>query len=615
MLKEELTEKISKYFKLTNYEAEKIFDDIFGAIMDGVKNDKIVDLDNFGEFIIKQNGNNKSVEFLAKQLLEDDLNSSRSLQYFQPQTEMHPEEVQTSSSAEAVEQFVQPPVATEPLESGFSRTEELSSTAESSVPVKPPEKNVTSAPETTKSSSQYMSSGIEEDLKKKREAILNKLAAPSSGSAAKSKISSDVPPPVEEKKLAEHSASAESDDSQKPRHSENGSKVSEEESKKSFSDYFAVVGDESSASPVESEAETSQSELSEEHETSNEEAYEERTPGTVEDERVIPPNVVELHKDIVSNVPYREMVSGARASLAETQVQPREFGVAEPSANGKPYYIWYKDSEPSAQETQTLSVEYELLYQAQKEAEYRSKLKIYVTTFILFFSFVLILLIFSPVIYKVFFNPQETAPVENVQEETTSEETSQQQNNTQQNQPPVANTQTQETQQTPPPQNVTQPQTQVTQTPQTNVQQTPPQTNVQQQPPPQKNVEEPASQKQTETVPPSNTEGLTKNSLGWTDEKYRVIYIILDNNKYTIQESAWDSETKAAKRLSTVESLKIAGMTGNVVKADLGEKGVWYRARFGEFSSLEEARKKAIELRAKERMKIQAMLICFLLLT
>jgi predicted phage-related endonuclease len=67
------------------------------------------------------------------------------------------------------------------------------------------------------------------------------------------------------------------------------------------------------------------------------------------------------------------------------------------------YYLWFKDSTSSEKETQTLSYEYELMYQAQKESEYRSNIKIYVAAFILVFAGLLALLIFSPVIYKIFF--------------------------------------------------------------------------------------------------------------------------------------------------------------------------------------------------------------------
>jgi nucleoid DNA-binding protein len=489
LLREELIEKISKYFKLVDSEAEKVFDDIFAEIMEGVKKNKVVDLDNFGEFIIKYNGQGKSVEFLAKQPLDDEVNNSL---------------------------------------------------AATSVPVE--YKQI-----------QPQEGSIEEELKRKREAILNKLTG-----GGQEIRTGDISTPEEPKKINGTESKTDEIDS---------------ESKKSFSDYFSTVSQE-----------TTQQVPTEEPR---------------EEERVIPANVVELHEEIVNKIPEKETVSemGSMSGYYTQQV------AAEQRTIGRPYYIWYKDSEPSPQETQSLSVEYELLYQAQKEAEYRSKLKIYVTTFILFFSFVLILLIFSPLIYKVFFTPQET-PVESIQE-SPADETAQE-NTTTENQPPVTNTQTEQSeQQTSSQQNVTQIENTETQPAQTEVQQQAPQTNTQ---------EQPTQTQTTETPAPTSLVGLTKNSLGWTDEKYRVIYILLDNNKYTIQESAWDSEAKANKRVRTVQSLNISGLTGSIIKADLADKGTWYRTRFGEFSSIEEARKKAIELRNKEGMRI-AMLLHFLFFT
>ena len=57
MLKQEIIEKITKYFKLTHYDAEKIYDDIFQSIMKGVKDDNIAEISNLGEFILKYNEN------------------------------------------------------------------------------------------------------------------------------------------------------------------------------------------------------------------------------------------------------------------------------------------------------------------------------------------------------------------------------------------------------------------------------------------------------------------------------------------------------------------------------------------------------------------------------
>ena len=78
MIKQEIIEKISKYFKLTNFEAEKIYDDIFAGIIQGVKEDNIADITNLGEFIIKYNNsdidNKKTVEFLPTLSLEEEIN-------------------------------------------------------------------------------------------------------------------------------------------------------------------------------------------------------------------------------------------------------------------------------------------------------------------------------------------------------------------------------------------------------------------------------------------------------------------------------------------------------------------------------------------------------------
>ena len=40
--------------------------------------------------------------------------------------------------------------------------------------------------------------------------------------------------------------------------------------------------------------------------------------------------------------------------------------------------------------------------------------------------------------------------------------------------------------------------------------------------------------------------------MGWIDENNKVIYVQLENGKFTIQESAWDSDAKANKRISNV---------------------------------------------------------------
>jgi hypothetical protein len=106
--------------------------------------------------------------------------------------------------------------------------------------------------------------------------------------------------------------------------------------------------------------------------------------------------------------------------------------------------------------------------------------------------------------------------------------------------------------------------------------------------------------------------GVTKNSVGWKDDVNGVIYVQLENGKFSIQESAWDSEAKANKRIGIVEKM-IKGLKGTVVKSDLGAKGIWYRTRFGEFSTLQEAKSKADELRSREKLKLQALLLTIFL--
>ena len=340
---------------------------------------------------------------------------------------------------------------------------------------------------------------------------------------------------------------------------------------------------------------------------------------------------------------HNEITGGAGApggQLPQTEPEKQVLApvaeeVAEHKAEDDSYYIWYRDSESNPIDTQTLSYEYELLYQATKEAEYKSKLKIYVTSFILFFSIVLILLIFSPLLYKLFFDPVESPKIENTQPEDPDISYNKaipniiSPNNTSQTQvEPPADTsnktqvQQQVTQQPVTQQNVTRQQTQQKQ----DVQNQAPKEQKTVTPPPvtkkddkadQKNsLEQAGQQKKNQTQKPkveNNLAGVTRNSMGWMDEKLKVIYIQLENGKYTIQESAWDSDAKANKRISTVEAYGIKGLKGSVVKADLGAKGTWFRSRFGEFSTLEEAHQKAAELRGKENMKIAMLFISLLM--
>ena len=555
MIKQEIIEKISKYFKLTEYEAEKVYDDIFSIIVTGVKEDNIVDVANFGEFIIKYNngktngngngngnGYRKTIEFLASTGFEEELNESR---------------------------FEEP----------------VQNSQEDTTPVVPPAHDI------------IESSSVEEELRKKREEILSKITGPilprpsilSSETKKEETIYTPEPEKTEEQIPAEESITndakaeenievtaiedmpvePESIIDEVPAIEEIGKEKAVEEgvedmSHRSFSDYFSEV-------------------------TEDTKPVTEQKPLEEPKEEVIPKSAVLLHNEIMGTESKERILP---EEPPKQQIQPVADTEIEPErrADDNSYYIWYKDSESNPTDTQTLSYEYELLYQATKEAEYKSKLKIYVTTFIIFFSIVRLLLIFSPVIYKVFFSPEEIQNIENIQEEPPGVS----------EQKAVPNViednltgQEQQTQVLPPSDTNAQNQTQVAQEQNTQTEQTPP----------VKQEETKTQEQQNQTQPPPQVDkkldGVSKNAAGWQDVKYNVLYIQLENGKYTIQESAWDSDAKANKRISAVESLGISGLKGNVVKADLGAKGTWYRVRFGEFSTLEEARGKAAELRKK----------------
>ncbi len=538
MIKQEIIEKISKYFKLTEYEAEKIYDEIFSIIITGVKEDNIVDVANFGEFIIKYNnektngngngnGYKKTIEFLASSGFEEELN--------QRQIE-EPKQVLR-------EEIVTP--------------------------------TVTPAHDT------FEGGSVEEELRRKREEILSKITGPILPRpvilTSQPEKPADIPEPektevkevpIEEPKTEEILDEVKTGTEEiKAAEDKIEEKTAEEEvddiSHRSFSDYFSEVTEEQ-------KQEIEQKPFIEE---------------TKED--VIPKSAVLLHNEIMGSQGPGRIIP---EEPLKQQIQPDLETVMESEhrAEDNSYYIWYKDSESNPTDTQTLSYEYELLYQATKEAEYKSKLKIYVTTFIIFFSVVLLLLIFSPLIYKFFFSPEEIQNIENTQEVSpnVSEQKGMpnviQENITQQEQTQVA----------PPADTNSGKQTQVTgeqKTTQTEQQQVPP---VKQE---EKITKEPPSQVE------KKIEGVTKSGTGWKDEKLNVLYVQLDNGKFTIQESSWDSDGKASKRISAVESLGIAGLKGSIVKADLGSKGTWFRVRFGEFSSLEEAHQKAEEYRNKER--------------
>lgn len=599
MIKQEIVEKISKYFKLTNFEAEKIYDDIFAGIIKGVKEDNIADVTNLGEFIIKYNSgdenNKKAVEFLPTLSLEEEINQRA----FEEGRQFVPQKI------DIPETKVKPEI--ESMQSSMKDSSVIISEEE-------------------KISIEQEHHSVEDEIKRKREEILGKIAKPKEEYKQEMKqeirenivVPPVIIPPVTEKieevtiehieakktieevtNIPEEITSKTEDFTKTTEEFASNiietPKEIEEKTEQSFSDFFTEVSKEeqnvvsqinSGVPPVE-------------------------PPVVPPVETVIPPSAVELHNQITGDNKSNEY---------QTTITPMPFANGNGNGNGNgigenyehklqdnSYYIWYKDSEPNSSDTQTMSYEYELLYQATKEAEYKSKLRIYVTTFIMFFSIVLILLIFSPVIYKYFFTPAEEQNSEEVQQETSSTEeplnnntnTNQASVNSLETQPPVTNT-TQEQ----PKQEVTPPVTQQEQPKQEAPKQEAPK---QEQPVQEQPKQEAPKQNTTQNVP-----GVTKSSMGWLDDYNKVIYVQLENGKFTIQESAWDSDAKANKRISAVGGL-IPGLKGNVLKVDLGSKGTWYRARFGEFTTIEEAKQKAEELRNKEKSRLQALILTFLL--
>ncbi len=210
------------------------------------------------------------------------------------------------------------------------------------------------------------------------------------------------------------------------------------------------------------------------------------------------------------------------------------------------FYIWYKESDSDPGVTQNMNKEYELIYQAAKEAEHKSKLKIFAVSFVVFFSVVLLLLIFSPLLYRQIFMTNPIPIVESPQTETT---------NTEQNNNP------------------------------STVKQNPAQTSVTE------------NNSSTQSVTENGTSIQSSNIASIPDEKYNVIYVKLENGTYTIQESSWDTRDKASSRISKIESLGISGLTGNISEIKLGDNKTWYRVRLGEFPSLEEAQQKTAELK------------------
>lgn len=629
MIKQEIIEKICKYFKLTNFEAEKIYDDIFAVIIRGVKEDNIADITNLGEFIIKYNSSDsadrKTVEFLPTLSLEEEVNqrSFEEQRQFEPSKYINPE-VPLKPAVEKINQSVfteQTPIITEqttdiPVQKEINTSEPLNFSKDNDLEqIMFEEKH-----------------SVEDEIKRKREEILSKITGQKAVSdnmdIPKVIIPPVIIPPVEiatvevsgvevpisnsfeenkqeiieandniEEKTEEIFTKTEETTENITDNITETPKEIEEVTEKSFSDYFTEIS-------------------KEEHSFTNQVHNSTIAPPPVFEsniippvETIIPPGAVKLHNELTGDI--------NKTNEYQTTINPMPYAnsngngdISEHRLQDNSYYIWYKDSEPNSSDTQTMSYEYELLYQATKEAEYKSKLRVYVTTFIMFFSIVLILLIFSPVIYKYFFTPKEDQNTEEVQQETSA--TEEPQNNNQNNQasvnslenpPPVTNNNQQNTSQEQPKQE--QP-----------VQLQPAQEQPKQEQPTQEQPkqEQPKKEQPEQQNTNQNIPGVSKSSMGWMDDYNKVIYIQLDNGKFTIQESAWDSDTKANKRLSSVGAI-VPGLKGSVIKVDLGSKGTWYRARFGEFSTLEEAKQKAEELRTKEKNRLQALLLTFLLYT
>ena len=527
MFKKEITDKLSRYFRLNQFEAEKIYDDLFKIIINAVNEDNVAEIENLGEFITRQDKNptdssvTRIVEFLPDTRLTDDLNV------------LFASVMGTASEHTEIKEV----------------------------------------------SGSVQQSNVESEILKKREEILKKISSPESETRVASDVTETLNSGESTTQVTETITDNNSDVQDSPVNTVQINLLDElqKESEKSFADLFSEVSDNTSQknSGIREEGESRSTSLG----------------------NVLPQSVVDLHNEItgVKDDNSRQSVN--------TEPQSNGNGYEHKNPDNS-YYIWYRDSEPNQTDTQTMSYEYELLYQATKEAEYKSKLRVYVTSFILFFSIVLLLLIFSPLIYKYFFSiPEQTEEVyeesgeifepsvninkatlnvledntEKLSTTTSSDATDKNPNITGSNSSPdkPGELSTQNTGQV------------------------------------SGNVTErnPTNENNARGI-----EGVVRNSMGWMDEKNKVIYVQLENGKFTIQESAWDSDIKANKRVNTISSV-VPGLKGNVVKADLGAKGTWYRARFGEFSSLEEAKLKAEELRAKEKIKLHTYFISFLFFT
>lgn len=201
------------------------------------------------------------------------------------------------------------------------------------------------------------------------------------------------------------------------------------------------------------------------------------------------------------------------------------------------YYIWFKESIPGVVDSTMYLDSDAFLYQGVEKRKYRPRLNLYVGAYSFCLVIVIFLLLFSPIITEPlsFLNKENVANAENSKSITARSENL-----------AVAV------------QNFAQT-TQIPSEPADNI---------------------------VEHVPGR----LTKNSLGFRDEKYDVLYIHLPNGMYTIQESSWDSMQKANDRLSSVTPLIGADVKTGVQTVDLGDKGIRYRSMIGEFASLDEAK-------------------------
>lgn len=248
------------------------------------------------------------------------------------------------------------------------------------------------------------------------------------------------------------------------------------------------------------------------------------------------------------------------------------------SVEDNSYYLWYKDAESNQSEAETLSFEYELMYQGSKESEYQSKMKIYAGSFALFFSFVLLMLILSPVIYKKYFITENFKYLEQTFSETGNKDEQKAVPNTLDNFQITNQTNAYSafSLNTPDEQELNNQRGQKEQDIMNN------------------DVIQTQTQEKPEIVQNKYSD-LIKTVNGWEDDEYNVLYVQLTNGKYTIQESSWDSYEKAGKRVSEIKSLGIPGLNNSIEEISLGEKGKWYRVRFGEFSTLDEARRKVKE--------------------